>query len=192
MQRDLLEQQLSRKELQDLRNKRTGLFIFQVSWILVFVCLAIVNWQLRFSGSGWPPPGVEKISPLLPTLATAALLASAFFVRRSVRGIQENRVDSFLATWRLALALGLMFVLLMAYEWAIIPYSGAYSDVFRMMTGFHIVHALAIGAFMISIERGARAGRYGQLNFWPVEGAAGLWYFVLIAWILFYVVLYWI
>ena len=51
---------------------------------------------------------------------------------------------------------------------------------------------LAIAVFMGMIRRGARAGQYGPTNFWPVEGAAGLWYFVIFAWMLFYVVLYWI
>jgi hypothetical protein len=32
---------------------------------------------------------------------------------------------------------------------------------------------------------------YGALNFWAVEAGAKLWYFVLVAWMLFYVVIYW-
>ncbi len=192
MQRDLLEQQLSRKELQDLRNKRTGLLIFQISWIMVFVCLVVVNWQLRFVTTTWPPPGVEKLPWTLPTLATGLLLISAFLARRATQAVKENRNAQFLALWRIAIALGIAFVVLMAFEWVTLPYSQTYSDVFRTMTGFHIVHALAIGAFMINIYQGARAGKYGQTNFWPVEGATSLWYFVVVAWILFYVVLYWI
>lgn len=192
MQRELLEQQLSRKELQDLRNKRTGLLIFQISWIMVFVCLVIVNWQLRFVTTSWPPPGVEKLPWMLPTLATGLLLVSAFLARRATQAIKENHNDHFLLQWRIAIGLGIAFVILMVFEWVTLPYSKTYSDVFRMMTGFHIVHALAIGAFMINILQGARVGKYGQTNFWPIEGATSLWYFVVVAWILFYVVLYWI
>lgn len=190
MQSDVAEKQLSRQELQDLRNKRSGLAIFQLSWILVFVCLVIVNWQLRSGQPTWPPPGVEAPSSVLPTLATVGLLASAWLVRRALRYIKADERAAFLSNWRVALALGGVFVVLMAVEWASIPYSGIYSDVFRMMTGFHGIHALAIGVFMGMIYRGARAGSYGPANFWPVEGAAGLWYFVVVAWILFYAVLY--
>jgi len=192
MQRDLLEQQLSRKELQDLRNKRTGLLIFQISWIMVFVCLVVVNWQLRFSSASWPPPGVEKLPMLLPSIATGLLLVSALLARWATQAIKENRTDPFLTQWRIAIGLGAAFVVIMAFEWITLPYSKTYSDVFRTMTGFHIIHALAIGAFMINVYQGARAGKYGQTNFWPVEGATSLWYFVVVAWILFYVVLYWI
>ena len=94
--------------------------------------------------------------------------------------------------WRITLALGAVFVVAIAYEWLKLPYSGVYSDVFRMMTAFHMVHALAIGAFMGMIYRGVQAEVYNEENFWPVEGATSLWYFVIVAWMLFYVVLYWL
>jgi heme/copper-type cytochrome/quinol oxidase subunit 3 len=187
-QSNVVEQQLSREELQALRNKRSGLAIFQLSWILVFVCIVIVNWQLRSSQPAWPPAGVEAPSAVAPTLATGALLISLWFTRRAVRAVKAGDQGAFLAQWRVVLALGLAFVLVMIYEWVSMPYSGLYSDLFRMMTGFHGIHALAIGAFMGMIYRGAR--QYGPENFWPVEGAASLWYFVIFAWMLFYAVLY--
>ena len=190
MQRDLLEHKPTRKEIQDLRNKRTGLLIFQLSWILVFVCLVVVNWQLRITSPSWPPAGVEPISPVLPTLATVALAASTFLVRRAVQAMKADDARAFLSRWWLALVMGAVFVGLMLYEWATIPYSQVYSDVFRMMTGFHVVHAVAIGLFMYGVGRNAHAGAYHSGNFWPVEGAAGLWYFVLVAWLLFYAALY--
>ena len=62
------------------------------------------------------------------------------------------------------------------------------------MTGFHVVHALAIMAVMLRVYRGGSRGEYsgGEHAAWAVEGAAKLWYFVVVAWLLFYVVLYWI
>ncbi len=190
MQRDLLEQGLSREEIQQLRNKRAGLTIFQISWILVFICMVIVNWQLRWSQASWPPPGVEQPAPLLPTLATGLLLVSAVLARNASRAIKHDETDRFLTLWPVVIGLGASFVAIMAYEWLRIPYSGIYSDVFRMMTAFHSIHALTIVVFMGMIYRGARAGRFGSTNFWSVEGATALWYFVIVAWILFYVVLY--
>ncbi|MBZ0292015.1 MAG: cytochrome c oxidase subunit 3 [Anaerolineae bacterium] len=190
MQQNLLEQKLSRAELQDLRNKRTGLFIFQVSWIMIFVCLVIANWQLRYGATSWPPPGVEPLHWFLPAVATAALFVSALIARSATQALKADEVGRFLARWPLAIGLGAVFVVLVGYEWVTIPYSQIYSDVFRMMTGFHMVHAVVIGIFMFGIYRNARAGAYGSLNFWPVEGATSLWYFVLVAWLLFFVVLY--
>jgi heme/copper-type cytochrome/quinol oxidase subunit 3 len=187
---DLLEAQLSREELQDLRNKRAGLVVFQISWILVFVCLVIVNWQLRSTQVSWPPPGVEAPAATLPTIATLGLLVSIWFARQAVRALKSDRSAAFGRDWLIALGLGAAFVLVMIYEFASLPTTGIYSDVFRLMTGFHGVHALVIGAFMGMIYRGVRAGNYGPGHFWPVEGAARLWYFVVIAWLLFFAVLY--
>ena len=41
-----------------LKNNRLGMNIFQVSWIMAFVAMIVVNWQLRFNYSQWPPAGV--------------------------------------------------------------------------------------------------------------------------------------
>jgi heme/copper-type cytochrome/quinol oxidase subunit 3 len=189
-QREYLEQNLSREELQAIRNKRTGLLVFQISWIMVFICLVIVNWQIRSTSPQWPPAGVEPVPWLLPTVATGALALSAFFVRRGLRAVRADAQARFLQSWRVTLALGAVFVAVMIYEFLVIPHTGVYSDLFRMMTGYHLVHALVIGFILARVYRNGRAGHYGPLNFWPVEGAAGLWYFVLVAWLLFFVVLY--
>lgn len=186
-----LDQQLSRKELQDLRNKRTGLTLFQISWIIVFVVLAMAYFQIRSLWATWPPPGVEKPSIVPSTAATIALIASSFLVRRAVQAIRQDQLDSFLAQWRTVIGLGVLFVLIMAYQWIAMPIGdpGQYGILFRVLVGYHGIHALVIGGYLVTIYR---SGQYGSTNFWPVEAAVGLWNFVTVAWILFYLVLYWI
>jgi cytochrome c oxidase subunit III len=191
MQRDLAENQLSRAELLDLKNKRTGMAIFQISWIMIFVCLIVVNLQIRSNYPTWPPEGVPKLGLGLPTVATIALLASAFLVSRSVNAVEANL--AFGGMWRAAIILGVVFVLIMAWEWINAPMgnsTGQYGTVFRVMTGYHALHALAAGAFMWSVYR--NRDTYTSAHYWAVEGTAKLWYFVVVAWIMFYVVLYWI
>ncbi len=184
------QESLTRAELLQQRNRRTGLTVFQISWILVFVCLVFVNWQLRGNHPSWPPPGVSAPSIVLPGLATLGLLASAWLARAATRGLAGGKRAAFRRRWRAALGLGGLFVLVMGHEWLVIPASGIYSDVFRMMTAFHLLHALAIGLFMSMIARSVSAGRVSAQNLWPAEGAASLWYFVVIAWLLFFPVLY--
>jgi len=191
MQGDLTERQLTAKELLDLKNKRTGLAIFQISWILVFVCLMFVHWTIRSQSPSWPPEGVSRLGVFVPTVMTLALIASSFTARRASRAVKTNDIETFLWNWRVTLALGILFVLVMAFEWITMPVSGQYSNLFRVLVGFHGVHALVIGAFVARVYRHGQEGAYSAANFWPVEAAAGLWYFVTIAWILFYVVLYW-
>ena len=189
MQRDVLEhRELSRRELQDLRNKRTGVTIFQLSWMLVFVCLITVNLQIRNNFVSWPPPGVAPLDRVLPTLATIGLIASAWLVRAGRQAIAKDQREGLRSNWGLALALGTGFILIMAFEWLTVPISGQYSTLFRVMTAFHAVHALVIGAIVLRVRQNAAA--YDALHHWAVEAAAKLWYFVVVAWILFYVVLY--
>jgi heme/copper-type cytochrome/quinol oxidase subunit 3 len=198
-----------RERLLRLKNKRNGVAIFQASWILAFVCLAVVNLQLRAASPEWPPLGVEKLDAALPTVATVLLLLSVPLVRRGVRAISADGVASFLVQWRAALLLGVGFIALMAFEWLTVTPAPEvritlanretvttaltqYNAIFRVMTAFHMFHALVIGGYMINVWRAARRGEVGTADYWPAEAGAKLWYFVVIAWILFYVVLYWI
>lgn len=186
----MAQDSLKRAELLQQRNRRTGLAIFQLSWILVFVCLVVVNWQLRSNHASWPPPGVSAPSALLPGLVTLGLLLSAWLARRATRALAARQRDDFQRQWYAALGLGVLFMLVMGAELLRMSDADVYGDVFRMMTAFHLLHALAIGLFMSMIAWGVRAGRVSASNLWPAQGAASLWVFVVVAWLLFYPVLY--
>lgn len=192
MQRDLLELGLTREEQQALQNKRAGIFIFQVSWILTFVCLAIVNWQMRFSPNWLPDPN-DRLGVMLASIATVILVISAYLVRRSMTILNHQNLSQFLRLWLGAILFGGVFVLLIGYEWVIIPTGTQYAQVFRLMTGFHMIHAVSIGIYMGIVYVNGRRRVYNANDYlWAAEAGAKLWYFVLVAWLLFYVVIYWI
>jgi heme/copper-type cytochrome/quinol oxidase subunit 3 len=194
MSQQVLEQNLSRDELIALKNRRTGMAVFQLSWIMVFVCLIVVNLSVRANFPSWPPAGVEPLDRVLPTVATVGLIISAVLARRAARAVEGNNKETFAAQWRITLLMGIAFVLIMAYEWLSIGVSGQYGLVFRTMTAFHAIHALVIAYVMYrvgqSVARDAYGASFSPLRFWPVDGALKLWYFVVIAWLMFYVVLY--
>ena len=180
-----------------LKNNRLGMNIFQVSWIMAFVAMIVVNWQLRFSYAQWPPVGVMAFDPLLPSIATLSLLVSSLLVQRGLKTLRTGSITMFLTQWRSAVGLGLIFMGIIIYEFLGVSEAAMatqYGVTFRLMTGFHFVHALAILAIMIRVYQQGGAGSYSgdEHNSWAVEGAAKLWYFVTFAWLLFYVVLYWI
>lgn len=185
-----MESELSRDELLALKNKRTGVFIFQVSWILVFVCLIVVNLQIRSNFTSWPPPGVETLSRVLPTIAVVGLIVSGILARRGLNAMRSGTTADFFPNWFGALVLGGGFLLIMAYEFLSVPITGQYSTLFRVMTAFHAVHAFAIGWIMTQVYANARQGMYDSARHWMVEAAAKMWYFVVVAWIMFYTVLY--
>jgi len=189
MTQHILEQKLSRQEQQHLRNRRTGLAVFQISWIMTFVCLIVVNFWIRGNSDTWPPAGVD-IEKIIPTLMTVALIASSFFIRRGMRALKADDVTTFSNNWRYGLMLGGLFALVMAYEFIAAPGSGQFLSIYRLMIGFHHIHALVIGYYLIRVYQNGKRGAYSSSDFWPVEGGASLWDFVTVAWVLFYVVLY--
>lgn len=189
MTQQVLEQKLTRQEQQELRNRRTGLAIFQLSWIMTFVCLIIVNFWMRGSSPMWPPEGIT-VDKIIPTLTTLALIGSSVFIRRGTKALKSDNISGFTTNWRYGLALGGVFAVVMAIEFISAPGSGQFLSVYRLMIGFHHVHAMAIGYYLIRVYQSGKRGAYSATNFWPVEGGTSLWDFVTVAWVLFYVVLY--
>ncbi|MCY3575222.1 MAG: cytochrome c oxidase subunit 3 [Chloroflexi bacterium] len=180
-----------------LKNNRLGMNIFQASWIMAFFALIVVNWQLRYSYAQWPPMGVQPFELLLPSLATLALVSSTLLVQRGLVAFRGAQRSLFSLCWRLAMALGSVFMVLIAREFATVSQAALatqYGLTMRLMTGFHFVHALVILCLLLVVYRRAVAGAYhgGEAAGWAVEGAAKLWHFVTVAWVLFYVVLYWL
>lgn len=180
-----------------LKNNRLGMTIFQISWIMAFVAMVVVNWQLRFNYAEWPPAGVEPFSPILPTIATITLFISTWLARNGLKLLYQGYTETFLNNWGLSIVLGIVFMAIVIFEWVTVsPTAMAtqYGVTFRLMTGFHFVHALAIIGIMIRVYHQGKNGAYSgdPHDSWAVEGTAKLWYFVTVAWVLFYVVLYWI
>jgi heme/copper-type cytochrome/quinol oxidase subunit 3 len=164
--------------------------IFQISWILVFVCLVIVYFQLRSDSAVWPPPGVSLAALGPGLLATAALLASAVLVWRGLKLARAADFAGLTRQWTIGLALGAAFVVIAAAQWASVSPDNSYGMVFRVMVGYHLAHAIVISLYMMSVLRSVRAGRVAVRDLWTVEAGARLWYFVAVAWVLFFVPLY--
>ncbi|MDQ7034609.1 MAG: hypothetical protein Q9P01_07185 [Anaerolineae bacterium] len=74
-QHDLERQQYN--EALRLKNNRFGIALFQLSWIMVFVSLIIVYWQMGYQ-PGWRPTAEQAPHVLMPTLATIALILSGW------------------------------------------------------------------------------------------------------------------
>ena len=178
------------QELQKLRNNRTGLFLFQLSWILVFISLIAANLLIRGNFESWPPPGIERLGIGIPAVATVALIVSSVLAHRGYTALQQGNVTGLLSQFRATMALGAVFVAIMAFEWLVVPVTGQYSTIFRVMTAFHGFHALVIGLYVWRTYRFAKAGMYDSTHSWGVEAAVKLWDFVTVAWLLFFTVLY--
>lgn len=190
LNQDRIERPLTREEQIALKNKRTGITVFQISWILVFVCLVVVYFQMRSEQVAWPPAGVQPAALLPGLLATAALFASAALVWRGLKTARAGHLHGLMQQWLIALALGAAFVVIAGAQWSAMSGDNAYGMVFRVMVGYHLLHAIVIGIYMAAVLRSVRAGHVTVRDLWPAEAGARLWYFVVAAWVLFFVPLY--
>ncbi len=180
-----------------LKNNKLGITVFQISWIMVFVALIIVYWQLGFN-EGWRPTPEQKPGFLAPALATLALLVSTYFARSALSAIKANDVSTFQQRWLASIGLGFVFLAIMMqqfFAFVTVKIEGLtsasnYVSIYRLMIGYHALHALMIGLMMVQVYRFSRVGRYHEKNTWTVEATVRLWYFVMVAWLMFYVVLY--
>jgi cytochrome c oxidase subunit III len=174
-----------------LKNNKLGITIFQASWILVFVALIIVYWQLGYN-EGWRPTAEQKPNFLMPAIATLSLLASTYFAWSALQQIKQGLVSNFQSRWLATIGTGAIFLGIMVQQALSItnPEGTQYASIYRVMIGYHAIHAFIIGMMLIQVYRYSQYGRYSAQNTWTVEAAARLWYFVTVAWLMFYVVLY--
>ncbi|MEL6405834.1 MAG: cytochrome c oxidase subunit 3 [Chloroflexota bacterium] len=194
------EERAEAERAQKLSNNRMGVLVFQVSWIMAFVALLVSYWQLGFS-PGWRPSADLAPNPILPTLGTLVILASGWFARRGVQIVSEtdpmpqaDDTPPFRQTWLFAIVTGIAFTLVMVQQYFVIPFGDApevrFGMIYRLMIGYHAIHAIVTLVMMWQVYRLSADHRYNSENVWAVEGSAKLWYFVIVAWLMFYVVLY--
>ncbi|MEL6524554.1 MAG: cytochrome c oxidase subunit 3, partial [Chloroflexota bacterium] len=100
----------------------------------------------------------------------------------------------FRQTWLFAIVTGIAFTLVMVQQYFVIPFGDApevrFGMIYRLMIGYHAIHAIVTLVMMWQVYRLSADHRYNSENVWAVEGSAKLWYFVIVAWLMFYVVLY--
>jgi heme/copper-type cytochrome/quinol oxidase subunit 3 len=193
------EEKLKRDAELKLKNNRLGVTVFQISWMMAFVALLIAYWQLGFN-EGWRPSPELAPNPILPTIATAALLLSGFMARQALKIVEATEPKAklsqdapFRRTWLLALGLGLVFFVIMMQQFFAMPYDtelARFGMIYRLMIGYHAIHAVVTLIMFWQVWRFGADHRYDSENVWAVEGTTKLWYFVIVAWLLFYAVLY--
>lgn len=167
---------------------RTGLWMFIVSESMIFVLLLVVRFVL--AGGGHPP----ELSQPLAVAMTVVLLASGWPARRAVTAIGRGDHGGLARSIWGAVALGGLFLLGMAYEWAelAVSPSSPYGTVFFTTTGLHGLHVLGGIFIWLSISLQARAGAFDHDRFWGVEAAERYWRFVDVVWVFIYPIFYWL
>ncbi|WP_029354300.1 cytochrome c oxidase subunit 3 [Bosea sp. 117] len=174
--------------------------MFFVAWFWAFFDAALfageaINFTRdEFTGGHWPPKGIETFNPWhLPLLNTLILLTSGTTLTWAHHALVHGDRQS--AKWGLWLtvALGVLFSMCQAYEYAHASFSfsgNIYGATFFMATGFHGFHVI-VGTIFLAVCLGRLyAGHFTPTHHFGFEAAAWYWHFVDVVWLFLFTFIY--
>jgi heme/copper-type cytochrome/quinol oxidase subunit 3 len=177
-----------------LSTGKLGLWWFLSSEIITFGGLMGSYIVLRLAHPEWAE-AAQHLSVVIATVNTAVLLTSSLTMVLAFAAV-DHADDRAIRTWLgWTVALGLVFLLIKAFEWSgklsagIVPGVSGFWSFYYAMTGLHALHVLGgivVNAVLLLV---ALRGRL-----WPiahrVELAGLYWHFVDLVWIFLFPLLY--
>ena len=171
----------------------TGMVIFLLSESIIFLAFFAGYAVFKQSAPVWLPAGVEGLEVRGPLLFTVILVSSSFVAYAAERALAARRLWLFRALWLLTMAMGTVFLVGQALEWAGLPFglrSGVFGGSFYLLTGFHGLHVLTgILLMALMLVRSFRPGNYdgGEAG---VISVSLFWHFVDVIWVVLFVLIY--
>ncbi|MFN3889153.1 MAG: cytochrome c oxidase subunit 3 [Beijerinckiaceae bacterium] len=174
--------------------------MFFVAWFWAFFDASLfTNEAAQFArveatGGVWPPKGIEVFDPWhLPLLNTLILLTSGTTVTWAHHALLHGDREGVKKGLILTIALGIVFSLVQAYEYAHAPFAfknSIYGATFFMATGFHGFHVLVGTIFLIVCLVRVYMGHFTPKQHLGFEFAAWYWHFVDVVWLFLFAAIY--
>lgn len=187
-----------------ISNPVLGMLLFLTSEVMFFAGLFAAYFSTRANHVDpdgvhrWPPK--EFIGILNPVglilVATLILIASSITCQFAVWAIRRNDHRAFVRNIAATFILGIIFLILQAYDYTVLFHdgltldAGTFGTTYFTLTGFHGAHVFG-GVLMLGVVlyRG-QAGQFSAKHHDMVEAASLYWHFVDIVWIVLFSVLY--
>jgi cytochrome c oxidase subunit 3 len=181
-----------------------GFILFIMSEVMFFVAWFWTFFKHRLYPMGpqspavdgvWPPAGIETFDPWhLPLINTLILLLSgcaATWAHHAL--VHENNRKDLVNGLILAIALGIVFTGMQAYEYSHAAFGFAgniYGASFFMATGFHGFHVIIGTIFLTVCLIRALKGHFTPEKHVGFEAAAWYWHFVDVVWLFLFATIY--
>jgi cytochrome c oxidase subunit III len=172
--------------------------VWLASELMFFAGLFAAYFNTRASNSPWPPEEFDHIlNPFsIILVATGILILSSVTCQLAVWAIRRNDRTGFLRNIGITFVLGVIFLVLQAYDYSILfgegmtLGSGPFGTTYFTLTGFHGAHVFG-GVIMLGVVlyRGL-SGQFSSRHHDAVEAASLYWHFVDVVWILLFSILY--
>ena len=142
--------------------------------------------------------GFDKIFTWLPLWNTIVLLSSSATVHFAHIALKENNRKRFNFWLGITVALAFIFVILQAFEYyeayahlGLTISSGVYGTTFFMLTGFHGMHVLIGGIFLLTqLTRSTGYKHFTDKEHFGFEAASWYWHFVDVVWVCLFLFVY--
>jgi len=142
-------------------------------------------------GKSWLPVAHPKLALSGPD--TVVLLVSSVAIWWAETGIKRGARTQHLAGTAIAIALGLVFLVVQYFEWRGKTFtlsSGAYGSLYFTITGFHMAHVV-VGVIMLSVVFAwSAAGDFNTRRHTPVMMSSVYWHFVDAIWLVVFFTFY--
>jgi cytochrome c oxidase subunit 3 len=180
------------------------MLLFLTSEVMFFAGLFAAYFNVRANAPGgiWPPINPETneqyFLQFLPFVlpATVLLILSSFTAQFAVWGIRRGDRTSFLRNLSVTVVLGIAFLVMQAFDYALL-YSegitldaGTFGSTFYTLTGFHGTHVTVGVIWLATMLVLAIRGKVPPAKALNLELAALYWHFVDVVWIVLFSVLY--
>ncbi len=142
--------------------------------------------------------GFDKVFSWLPLWNTIVLLSSSATVHFAHIALKENNRKRFNFWLGITVALAFIFVILQAFEYYegythldLELSSGVYGTTFYMLTGFHGMHVLIGGIFLLTqLTRSTGYKHFTDKEHFGFEAASWYWHFVDVVWVCLFLFVY--
>lgn len=182
------------------RGLRVGMLLFICSEVMFFVAFFWAYFNVALApteaiGHVWPPKNIVPFDPFhLPYFNTLLLLLSGTTITWAHHALLENNRKEMLQGLGLTIALGMLFTIVQAIEYAHAAFSfkdGIYPSTFFMATGFHGFHVIVGTIFLAVCWVRAYRSEFTPDHHVGFEAAAWYWHFVDVVWLFLFVSIYW-
>jgi len=138
-----------------------------------------------------------NLSPAFGTINTIVLLTSSLLAALAVEAIRQGHSEKSPRLFAGAIATGVLFVVVKAFEWSakietgIYPTTNEFYMYYYMFTGIHLIHVLAGIGLLMLVFRDAQGPSVNEPETvrW-IEVAATFWHLVDLLWIIIFALLY--
>lgn len=158
--------------------------------LFAYLLFSYAYFAVRF-GAGWLPSPHPSL--LLAGSDTVILLCSSVAVWWGEKGASQGRRGQLLIGLGVAIALGVVFLIVQAFEWKAKTFSltsSSYGSFYFIITGFHMAHVVVGVVILAVVFAWSAAGDFTPRHHEPVVISSAYWHFVDAVWLVVFAAFY--